>query len=543
MKKNYILGVFAVASLGLAACSQDEEIVNVEEPNQEEQVQPEFKLLTKYQPEIYMGNGEKNETVSRTKNDIDELYRPSQVYGLDYIYMLGLESATQPNELNIGEVLVPNYKTGKSAQVKKHMLTGSSYELYYALGSDIQDNSTSNKATSASKSGTIYLSQNPGADLSDCVAVKLSVFLSDDLQKAEGIKRIPLNKFAYEAKKAGVVTGDLKGSVIRYSSYDPQNVGDVVDYNDPSTRYISLPSFTDPTPSNMLTGKNGWQKNLVTECQDQYFYGSEFLVALDGDKLYLLREDPYLDEDQGGYYKVSEYDTNKTNENVGEPEMLLLSRITSIVNASFIFVDEDPNAKQYLVEDDPITTIANFKKQYGVDLTDLACPYAALDGVNSRFFINKPAGRQINSDTQARLILWAKGCPFTAVNGKKYDKLPEASTKINYDFGSQNQSSTRVGYGMEGQSFSVVFQGVENDLKGQNVMFWVTVDGVKLLMKAPLRGLALSKNVAQHIVVFVPANRFAKEVKTLKSGTVLSSRTNGEGYATFELPADCVTIQ
>lgn len=533
MKKNYILGMIAVASLGLTACSQDEDPIDQMDSNQEEQVKSEYKMLSKYQFDVKEGDIMQSGADSRTIVDIDKNYRPTGEYKLDYVYLLGLEPKDQPTK-----PVSITWKSGyASAKAEKQNVAGE-YSLYYRLGDDIKN------VPGYSKQGTIYLTQKKG-DKSHEIAARLSIFDAEDLKNSE-TKKIPLNQFGFDSGIA-----DLKGTMLRYASYDPTSkIGPGL----AAGKYIELPavpSGAKETKRIMQSGVSALKDNLVTQCKDEWFNGADFLVALVDEKdaatgathefLYLLKEDPSQNE-AGGYYFVRKYPETAVGENVGKAEVLSLDRLTSNVNASFILVDEEyPEENPYFKGAKTIEEAsAKFQTLYhtDMDLTTMECPYAALDGVSTRFYINRDDEDAIDTKHLGRLALWSTEYKVKAADGIEYSQVAERSMEIAYHFGAQDNSS-RTGFGMEGKSFSVIFQGAQNSTKNQNVYFWTSVNDVKIQIVAPIgnAGISFDKNTAHHIVVFVPVRKFVEAYETIKS------KANAGEYATLELSSDCVAIE
>ena len=528
MKKQLFLGALAMASLSFTACSSDNEIDEIVTPevNDNEQIIPttSYQALANFEIETKLGSSANSATQSRTLGDVDESFRPGTKYYLDRIFMLALNPEEQPTRQDIGKNVVVDYSKEKST-MKRHQLHNGSYKLYYRLGDDVSEPNEQ-----YSRSGSIYLSPTLNGD--DEEIFQLSVFELADLQNSKE-NHIKLNKFAFDS---GV--SPVRGTTLRYTSYDPANVNDNLSAPavDPSETYLSGQFVSLPKVEGLDFLSKDTDLDLVSECKDQYFSGSEFLIAADAEKIYLLKVVP-VTNDHGGYFEVRSYPTPK---GTAYPEQLELNRLTTIANASFMITSDDAQTATYYAKGNPAQSVKNFKRNHGIDLSTMTCPYAILDGINSRFFINEYKEAD-NTENPSRLVLWAEDQPVVGVDGQEYDKLPSLSNDVYYSTSSGAEFVTR-GFGMKGQSYSVVFQGIQNDLSDQMIAFYVNVEGVNVRLKAymPHLGFALNKNVARTFVVYVPETKFANIVNENKARS--ASRASNE-YVDLELPAGSVVVR
>ena len=505
MKKHFILGALAVASLSFTACSDDnslDEITNPSENNNEQtELSKSFEPLAKFAFESKLGSVAGSSASSRTIGDVDSEYRPDTKYYLDHIYMLALnpDSRSQPKDEDADDIIGVNtiiHYDKQTSTMNCHTLSNKVYNLYYRLGDDVKQ-----QKEDCSCSGSIYLS--PTGRTEDEVKFELSVFLLDDLQNSKD-HRIDLNKFAYNK---GIV-GNLRGTTLRYASYDPTNVAGREGSNDVEEgltgQYVSLPAVEG---FDFL--KKDTKLSLVSECEDRYFSGSEFLIAADDKQIYLLQVYP-VENALGGYLQVRSYPTPKGQAN---PEMLALNRLTTIVNASFMITDDKGYTASYYVQGNEGESIKRFKEQHGIDLRTMTCPYATVDGMNSHYYINEYEKKD-KSTNISRLVLWAKGHDVVGVDGKTYDNQPRLSNDIFFATHSDSDVINR-GFGIEGRSYSVVFEGIQSDTENAQITFFVTVEGVNIMLKAfmPAAGIAMNKNVAHNLIVSVPETKFVQFVK------------------------------
>lgn len=544
MKRNFIYGMVAVASLGLAACTNDELPEEATTPEIEQNApDSEFRVLQTYNFTTKLGDVKGAEAESRTPGDVDGVKRPSNRYHLNHIHMISLtpKEDAKPSEIN-KDVHIEYFKGNEEGikpeqkpQFKKFDINDQKFVLKYRTSKDMWgvEYTTGGTKLNYSLAGTVYFSQDGVTE----IPVKLSIFKVSDL---ESKKQIPLNQFGFGADKELVErhNGTYRGQTLRYTSYDPSKVGEL--QSDPSQelvgRYVTLPTLEG---YDMLKGDFDPQKNLVTECKDEYFSSSEYLVAADQRYVYLL-EVVSVENENGGFYQVRKYPRWATPGNYTDvnPEQLSLNRMTSLVNASFMIVDNEEGDSKYYVKNDESRTVENFKNTYGLDLSSMTCPYAALDGVNTRFFINESI-KDDKYTTPGRLVLWADGYKPVGVDGNEWETKAVRSMNVNYDFGSGLVH--KRGYGIQGNSYSVIFQGSQNDTKSQNIYFWVTIDNVNVKIKAKIpenSGIAFNKNITHQLMVFVPAQKLADTVNSYKY-----TRSNSNNYLELELPSDCVAFK
>ena len=530
MKKNFLYGALFLASVGMVACSQDDIMEENVVPNEQIESQDGFKTLGNFTFGAQLGNANGASAESRTPGDIDDLYCPTAKYPLDYIYMLQTNTLEQPTGIGYADLgfvrdpqLIRRFDLGKCFQVKyKLNVDTTKIKRYESEGHTYP--------------GTILL-QNGN---SDPLEFQLSIFTTKAINEATETHQIPLNAFAYAFSSRY----KLRGSSLRYLSYNPYEVGQNDNRNaeNLSGRYVMLPELNnyEGAADDILKAGLPFGQKLVSETKDQYFSGSEFLIAADKDGIYLMQV-VNADGENGGYFKVRQY--VDMPEGTAQPEELALNRLTTMINASFMLIDEEnPEKNPYFIPEDEAATLQNFKATYGVDLADLSCPYATIDGVNTKFYINEYVSDDKSTEV-GRLALWAKGHTVTAANGTEHEKLAEASMRIKYNNGAQNNTISREGYGILGNSYSVAFTGNQNDNKNQNVSFWVDVDGAKVRVSVPLaEGLSFNTNYSHNIICYVPAQKFADAVRASKENT-LGTRANGSEYVDLKLSSDCVVVE
>ena len=531
MKKNLLYGTLFLMSLGMASCSQDDMEEKNVLPNEQTETAEGFKTLANFTFGAEIGNPGEATLQSRTPADIDKLYCPTGEYPLDYVWMMAVNPEKQPTGIGYQDL---GYRHDPFA-VRRHEV-GNRYTLKYKLNVTEND-MRSSRNRGITYPGTIFLQHGN----SEPLEFRLSIFTKKAINEATKTHQIPLNSFAY-AYRARYA---LRGTALRYTSYNPYEVGvnnDNRSNENLSGQYVTMPELTQyyGSQDNILKAGLSTGQKLVTECKDEYFTGSEFLIAADDDGIYLLQV-VNTEGENGGYFKVRQYKDMPTG--TAQPEELALNRLTTMINASFMLIDEEnPDQNPYFKSESKEQTLKNFKQQYGVDLQDLECPYATIDGVNTKFYINEYV-KDDKTTEPGRLALWAKGHKVTAANGTEHEKKAEASMRIKYNNGAQDNTVSREGYGILGNSYSVAFMGNQGDNKNQNVSFWVNVDDAKIRISVPLaEGLALNRNYSHNIICYVPAGAFAQAVKDYKSGN-LFARSNADGYVDLKLSSDCAVVK
>ena len=528
MKKKDLFGAFLIASLAFSAtaCSDDASVVENENPIEQEQ--GEFKLLGNFNLASQLGQIQDDYTQSRTPGDITEDGRPTDEYHLNKIGLMSLTPTVQPTSGDVNQIRDFHYKT--APEIVFHDVNQSTYKVYYKV--EITGNNEG-----ASDSGKIILSTD-AEGRENRIEFALSVFKKDQL--VEGGK-IRLNDMAFNA------TDTPRGSTLRYVSYNPKTVGGgpskhvTWDINETDAKEVKLTGQVVELPSmpsdfdNVLKGETKIDGQLVEECKDEFFSGEENLIAYSDGYVYMLETVTALGE-KGGHYIVKRYPNTQGQAN---PEKIALNRITSLVNTSFMLLDQKiwKESTSYFIPGNEAATLNAFKNKYAVDITDLECPYATLDGINKKFFINEYQSEDKTTDL-SRLVVWAKGHKTTGVNGTAYDKEGQPSMNISY----QLKGGKAQGYGIKGNSYSVVFTGSEADTKNQQVNFWVKVSGVNVRIKATLsQGISLSPNQMRDIIVFVDAEAFTDFIKKQKEEPQVAR--SAEDYPVFEVPADRVMIR
>ena len=548
MRKHFIYGVVAVAALGLAACSSDDVIDEVANPEVNEQVTEGEEVFQVFNFKTKSGDKVSNSAnASRSMNDVDEYTRPIGAYRLNHIYMLGLkplyESQPKPEDINKA-VKVKYSNAAEDVQIAKHKIVDQKYVLKYKNAKEL-----TTVVPGYSKSGQITFVQNGNE-----VTVDLSIFDLKDLQSG---KRIPLNKFGFGAQK---MVGNLRGTTLRYASWNPKDpempVGNEEGLHG---RYASMPKFDtggDQFLEKTLFGEFESQKNVVSECKDEYFSSDEYLVAADDNNFYLL-EVVNVENELGGYYKVRKYPIRGSQESTANPESLTLNRLTAVVNASFMLIDKDYYGYYEKTSED--WTLKAFQKKFGLSLKELASPYAAIDGVNTHFYLNED--EKIDKYAKpGRLIMWAENYRLKPEYASLKEYMPKQSMHLNYDYASGNLE--KGGYGLKGNHYSVIFQGLQDDTRDQAITFWVehgnAEEGyahVKIKARIPSNsGVAFNKNITHELMVLVPAEEYVDAVKASKRYPIsesqrtsqIGTRSNSIGeieYTEIELPSSCVVIK
>ena len=533
-------GALAVASLSLAACSSDE-LVEDQSSNVAPEVPVEqgFQELGEFSVASKLGNLDTDKHVSKTALSVDINGRPSTVYPLNFVNLMKLSGDVQPTSDCVGEVV--DYAYNRDPEIVRHDLlmnvaTGqSSYKIYYKLSGI-----TSNADKGASESGKITLSTDKNG--SNSVTLDLSIFKLSDLAKVDGepvdpSKHILLNQFAYDCG----VEGNLRGDALRYISYNPKDLeGDPARSGSvyaASGKYVSLPEITEGFDLLRDQELPRYSK-LYTEIDDKYFTSPEVLFASANGKIYLLSS-VVKDTRAGGYYLKRTY---PAPEGRVTPKNIEMQRLTTIVNTSLMIVDQDQFGEgSYFKEGNKTATLANFKKLFGVDLSDLSCPYATFDGFNKTFYINDYKNID-RSEDRCRMVMWGEGMeaylPVYDGISEIPSKVGVASMDLNFNFDDHN---VRRGYGIKGNSYSVAFEGSQNDTQAQEICFWVNVDGakVKVIATTPQdNGIAFHMNTSHNVMVMVKASDFAQAVKDIKAG----ANRSADGYGVLRVSADNVVV-
>ena len=506
MKRFLFYSMLAVSTLGMTACSQDETVGTENKEN----YNAEYGKI-RFNVTSETGNNMKG-TALRSITDIDKNYRPSKVYPLDYLYVQTMNPVTEPTRDMINHKVEIEYK---DKQINKQTLVDKKYNLTYTIKNELTVHNEE-----YSLGGTIYFSQGEG---SAEIPVELSVFKLTDIAN----ERIPLNQFGF-----GSGSSKLRGTSILLKSYDPMNVGSPEQFQNEeglTGRWVSLPSLNG---CEWLKGRYASQRNLVTECKDEYFNSPEYLVAADMNNIYLYRI-VSVENEKGGFYKVK---TVSRADNASTTTMdagkITMHRMTSIVNVSFMFSPSE-GEQSYYIKDNYVATLHRFKQQYGVDLSSLSCPHAVIDGVNTRFFINE--SKSADKYTRlGRLVLWSVSNTSSEQNETG---MPVTSMFADAPFG---PNMLHEGYGMQGKCYSIVFPGGQEDMANQQISFWITVSGVNIKVKAAIpesSPIAFLRNSVHEVMVYIPARDFANIVRNpLRS-------VDMEAYRTLELPANCVEVK
>ena len=110
---------------------------------------------------------------------------------------------------------------------------------------------------------------------------------------------------------------------------------------------VTLPEIENEAIKSIVC-KDG--KALYGEQVDNLFLSNELLFCADANNIYVYEIIPY-DNEFGGYELLRTY---SRNENISQPTAFNMQRLTAIVSASFILVDEEDEtfnpATSYFVE-------------------------------------------------------------------------------------------------------------------------------------------------------------------------------------------------
>lgn len=511
-KLKFFLGA-GVLALAISSCSDNE--INTEGGKGEDLVEAGFQKLGTFTFESESGENTEEGASSRTPNSVDEYDRPSGNYPLDFVGMFSVDIAdkTRPGSGDVGQVADVEYTMRSGYQ--EYVFNNNELNLSYII-----ETGNNKQPEGCTINGTLTLS-----DGSKHTEVQLSVIETDKLTN-----HIKLNDFYYEGNNSI----KPRGSSLYFSTYNPNK-------NTSSTNTLSLPELTseDLGASVYKTLTDTDHSTLYDEYSDRLFLSSELLVFATKKKIYFY-EVVLKEGSAGGYHLYKTYD----RDNSLQTSSLGLRRLTSIVNASFMLIDQqtwDENSyfKMSGGKGDMEASEKAYFNAYGVNLKGMTCNYATMDGINTVYDINDRTTDN-NTSKIGRLVLWADGYQTTAADGNTYDKRGEYSAELSYAL---KEGKVR-GLGIRGHSYSVVFKGDEDSTAGESINFYVTVDGVKVKVTATINlnnGITLEQNKTHNIMVMVNAEDFANYVKELK--TRGKSRAGSNEYATFEVPAGSVVVQ
>lgn len=510
-KLKFFLGA-GVLALAISSCSDNE--INTEGGKGEDLVEAGFQKLGTFTFESESGENTEEGASSRTPNSVDEYDRPSGNYPLNFVGMFSVDitDKTRPGAGDVEQVTDVEYTMRSGYQ--EYFFKNNELNLSYKIvpGNKQPEGCTIN--------GTLILS-----DGSNQTEVQLSVIETDKLTD-----QIKLNDFYY----GGNNSIKPRGSSLYFSTYNPNQ-------NTASTNTLSLPELTskDLEESVYKTLTDTDHSTLYDEYSDRLFLSSELLVFATGEKIYFY-EVVLKEGSAGGYHLYRTYDRN----NSLQTSSLGIRRLTSIVNASFMLIDQQTwdEHSYFKMSDgrgDMEESEAAYYSAYGVNLKGMTCSYATMDGINTVYDINDRTTDN-NTSKIGRLVLWADGYQTIAADGKTYNKRGEYSAELSYAL---KEGKVR-GLGIRGHSYSVVFKGDEDSTAGESINFYVTVDGVNVKVTATINlnnGITLEQNKTHNIMVMVNAEDFANYVKKLKERG--KSRAGSNEYATFEVPAGSVVVQ
>lgn len=517
MKNSKFICGALLASIAFTACSESDKITDQTE--QEVVTSDGFKLLTSVTFNSELGESEDASAESRTPASVNEQGRPTGEYLLPFVNVLKTDVSNQPTAADKGHLIELNYT---NAEQERHDFVGGvkgKYDVYYKIVENgIQDDG-------CSVQGTVTLTQAETASAG--ITYTLSVFADDVIGK----EKITANDFPY----GKVTNGIYRGSSMRYLTYNA-----LADQQAAGT--VTLPEITDDAIKSIVCSDG---KSLYGEQVDNLFLSNELLFCADEDYLYVYEVLPY-DNEFGGYELLRKYRRNG-EDNVAQPTAFNMQRLTSIVSASFILVDEadgiyNPETS-YFVEGDLNTSATKFKSKFHteLDLTSMECRYATIDGMNTEYNINDRS--EDNTSYPGRLLLWGDGYSVTGNDGIKYtwDKLSKLSADVSYNL----SNGAAKGVGIEGMSYCAVYKGTQTDTQGQPIKFYVTVGGKNIVISGiHSSGYYMNQNVAKHIVVLVPAQDFADFYNDESNFTQNAySRSGNNGYAEFVVPSENVIVK
>lgn len=512
MKNSKFICGALLASIAFTACSESDKITDQTE--QEVVTSDGFKLLTSVTFNSELGESEDASAESRTPASVNEQGRPTGEYLLPFVNVLKTDVSNQPTAADKGHLIELNYT---NAEQERHDFVGGvkgRYDVYYKIVEDgTQDEG-------CSVQGTVTLKQV--GEASDGITYTLSVFADNVIGK----EKITANDFPY----GKVTNGIYRGSSMRYLTYNA-----LADQQAAGT--VTLPEITDDAIKSIVCSDG---KSLYGEQVDNLFLSNELLFCADEDYLYVYEVLPY-DNEFGGYELLRKYSLNG---DVSQPTAFKMQRLTSIVSASFILVDEadgiyNPETS-YFVEGDLNTSADNFKSKFhtDLDLTSMECRYATIDGMNTKYNINDRSDD--NTSDPGRVLLWGDGYSVTGNDGIEYtwDKLSKLSANVSYNL----SNGAAKGVGIEGMSYCAVYKGTQSDTKGQPIKFYVTVGDKKIVVSGlHTTGFYMNQNVAKHIVLLVPAQDFANFYNNLTPQSL--SRSGNNGYAEFVVPSENVIVK
>lgn len=514
MRINNFISIAFISAFGLISCSKDN--VTSEEGNEQEK--SEFRKLASMNIETVEGNNEEIPG-SRTAGSINENGKPTHIYYKDYVNLLSLKVTDKIDQSSEGKNYDFNFSKKGYVTHKFNTDGGVNYDVYYSISGETPNPNGSN-------SGIITLATNVNQDPID---IKLTVFEKSELEKLtkKGDRLLGLQNFDYSVTDP---EGPM-GSVLYYLTYDPF-----------SKEKLELPDYTNDTKYNFLLDSPKKYEILSSEIEDDYFVSEEILIAATDDFIYVFETSK---SSLPGYILLRLYNRNEPDQShIVDRIKIDMSRLTTLINASLIINDTYPTPNSsadysYFVENNEALSIANFKEKYsGVDLTNMKCLYATIDGVPSIYDINNRS--DYNTSEPCRLILWADGLKVKGPNGSDYNKEPEA-TQVNM------LDSERLfkGLGFKGNSYSVCFKGYILD--DELLKFYAKIDGVNIListeMKFPNHILYLSQNTLHQLTLLVDAKTLGETIAKMKEQQASgASRANSNDFVELRVPSENLII-
>lgn len=515
-KIQNLIGLAAV-SCALFSCTESE-VTDHSEVNEHPAVASEW-IKVNMGVGVEKGTSGEEGTESRTPAAVDETDRPDSQYMLDYLGMISVSPLTQPTAQDASAQRVIDINYGpKSTYREVQFNADNEFEVYFQVTEDEK------QYEGASVNGTLKISDS--ASGTDPLEVRLTLVDKDKIGS-----HIPLYDFYYSSESTAPL-----GDSFYYLSYNPevQTTG-TTDFK---------PELPQLTREDVHMSESIWQtvtggQPLYDEYGDRLFQSDQLIAIADEEYIYFY-DVLLVNGENGGYNLLSKLKRDNSN-NLTE---LSLKRLTTIVNASFILIDNQVwDESSYLAmvggRVDQAQSEQKFKERFGIDVSDMTCPYATMDGINRVYdIIDRVSGD--NTDEPVRLLLWADGYDTPAPDGRGYGKRGEYS----FDKSFQLQEGVARGIGIAGKSYSVVFKGNADDNRYQNVCFYVNVDGVNIKIKAySQNGFAFEQNKTHNVIVMVNAKDFADTVKSYKASSSSLSRAEAGKYIELEVPAENVRME
>lgn len=526
--KNFISIAF-ISTFGLISCSKESvSSVEVNEPEKSE-----FKKLATIN--IASTEGTNQEIAdSRTPGSINSNGYPTDIYYKSYVNLITTEADGTHNEVT------HNFEVIDEEQRYYN------YDVYYKFIDGLEhDNEISDK-------GTISLASKK--DGSNSINIKLTSFLKKDLEKLENTGD----------KLYGLDNVSEKGSILYYLSYVPTEVGQADENN---VRKLILPTIVDSKYNFLLTTNNPENyTSLYNEIEDDYFLSKEILISATEEYIYVLETIKNETDSNNGYRLLRRYDITKEDNDKIHRMKIDMSRLTTIINASFVINDTHSSvsspvdeANSYYKEDNIESSIDNFESLYvnnrvnnKVDLGEMQCPYATIDGIPSVYRINDTT--ENNTTDPCRFVLWAKDLVVTGIDGNQYDKKATFGNVSIFDTMHKEYS----GLGIQGNSYSVCFKG---SLKsGSLLCFYVTVpysykdnatsttNNINILISTKMHfsdgsTFNLVQNTLHHFTLLVDAKVLGKTIADMINQQASgASRANSNDFVELRVPSENLII-